>query len=276
MGGDPFRENNVKRYFLLLTMLVLAVSACTIRVDVGIDVNEDESGTFSLFMGFDEEFQQLAEQGGAEGLDMTEGLQDVPEGWTVEEVVEDGFEGVRISSDFNSLDELNTRVEELGGQADAGATTDFLSDVGLTHDGDEFRFRADVSGLDEGLTDAVGESGGDELFEGLDPSALFEDLFEIRLKLTLPGEIGANNADEVDGNTLIWNVGLGDEGGTFEAVSSTGDGSSALLYVGIGVAALVVVGVAITAIRRRREEAAVTAVTSAPVTTEAPPFDPVD
>jgi LPXTG-motif cell wall-anchored protein len=110
----------------------------------------------------------------------------------------------------------------------------------------------------------------------MDPATFLEDLFEIRFKLTLPGEIGDNNADVVEGNTLIWNVGLSDEGGTYEAVSSTGGSNSALLYAGIGVAALVVVGVGVTAMRRRKETAAVEAVTSAPISTEAPPFDPID
>ena len=104
----------MKRYFPLMTVLVLVLSACTIRLDVGVTVNEDESGTFSLFMGFDEEFQQLMEQGGGEGFDMTEGLEDVPEGWTVEDVVEDGFEGVRITTDFQDFEELDQKLGELG------------------------------------------------------------------------------------------------------------------------------------------------------------------
>ncbi len=204
----------MKRFIPLIMLLGLVLSACTIRFDIGIDVNEDESGTFALFMGFDEEFQQLADEGGGEGFSLTEGLEDVPEGWTVENVVEDEFEGVRISTNFESFDDLDAKLAELGDTADTGVGTDFLSDFSLTHEGDEFRFDVDVSGLDEGLTDAVGDSGGEDLFSGIDPASFFEDLFEIRFKLTLPGTIGDNNADEVDGNTLIWNVDLADEGGT--------------------------------------------------------------
>jgi hypothetical protein len=267
----------VKRYVLILMLLALVLSACTIRFDVGVVVNEDETGTFSLFMGLDEELQQLANEGGAEGLDLTEGLEDVPEGWTVEEVSEDGFDGVRASTDFDSFEDLEKRLGELNESTDTGIGTDFLSDFGLTHEGDEFRFEVDVSGLDQELTDAMGEGGGgDDLFSGMDPATFLEDLFEIRFKLTLPGEIGDNNADVVEGNTLIWNVGLSDEGGTYEAVSSTGGSNSALLYAGIGVAALVVAGVGVTAMRRRKEAAAVEAVTSSPISTEAPPFDPID
>lgn len=266
----------MKRYFPAFILLVLALSACTIRIDVGVDINEDESGSFALFMGFDEEFQQLAEQSGGEDLDFTQGLEDVPEGWTAEEVTEDGFQGVRISTSFSSIDDLESKMGELGAETGAGVGTDFLSDFGLTHDGDEFRFKVDVSGLDQQLTDAMGEGGGDDLLSGIDPTTLFEDLFEIRFKLTLPGEIKSNNADIVDGNTLIWNVAISDEGGTYEAVSSTGGDSSILLYAGIAIAALVVVGVAVIATRRRKQAAAEAAINAAPVSMEAPPVNPVD
>ncbi len=266
----------MKRYIPLLMILGVALSACTIRFDVDLRINEDESGTFALFVGFDEEFQQLIEQGGGEGFELTEGIEDVPEGWTVENVVEEGFEGVRIQTPFNDLEDLESKLGDLGDTADSGVGTDFLSDFALTHEGDEFRFEVDVSGLDEGLSDAVGDTGGDDLLSGIDPTQLFEDLFEIRFRLTLPGTIGDNNADSVDGNTLTWNVDPTDEGTTYLAVSSTGGGSSALLVGGIVAAAAVVAGVGFVAVRRRRDEAAVEAVTSAQVSLDAPPVDPVE
>ena len=265
----------MKRYVPLFLLLMLVLSACTIRLDIGVDVNEDESGTFALFMGFDEEFQQLAEQSGGEDLNITEGLEDVPEGWTVEEVTEDGFTGVRVSADFESFEELDTRIGELSESTDTGVSTDFLQDFGLTHEGDEFRFSVDVSGVDDELAGALGESGGDDLFSGLDTATLIEDLFQIRFKLTLPGEIGENNADEIDGNTLLWNVALSDEGGTYEAVSSTGGGSSALLLGAAAVAAVVIVGVGVTAVKRRKNDAVADAIDSTPMSMDAPPIDPV-
>ena len=101
----------VKRYVPLFLLLTLVLSACTIRFDIGVEVNEDESGTFSLFIGLDEELRQLAEQSGGDDLDITQGLEDVPEGWTVEEVTEDGFEGVRVTADFASFEDLDRQVQ---------------------------------------------------------------------------------------------------------------------------------------------------------------------
>ncbi len=254
----------MKRYIPFFAVLVLVLSACTIRLDVDLVVNEDETGTFSLFMGFDDELRDLMEQGGGEALDLTEDLSDVPEGWTVEEVTEDGFEGVRISTDYDSFEDLNAKLSEMNDGADGGVGTDILSDFGLTHEGDEFRFEADASGVDEGLSGALGESGGDDMLSGLDPSSIMGDLFEIRFNLTMPGSIGEHNADTVNGNLLTWNLDLTEEGQTFKAVSTVGGGSSALLIGGIAVAALVVVGVGVTAVRRRKGDAAVDAIAGTP------------
>ena len=253
----------MKRYIPLFVLMMLALSACTIRLDLGVNVNEDESGTFDLFMGFDEDLRQLMEQGTGDGLGITEQLSDVPDDWTVEEVAEDGFEGVRISTDFESFDDLEAKLTEMSDDGGGGLGSDMLSDFELTHEEDEYRFRADVSGVDEGLTEAVGDSGGDML-SGIDAS-MMEDLFEIRFRLTLPGSIGENNADAVSANTLTWNLDLGSSGGELYATSTTGGGSSTMLIGGAAAAAVALVGFGVAASRRRKKGAAVDAVTNSPI-----------
>jgi hypothetical protein len=248
----------VKRYVPLFLLLTLVLSACTIRFDVGLVVNEDESGTFTLFVGLDDELRELMEQGGGEALDITDQLSDVPEGWTVEEVTEDGFEGVRVATDYTSFDDLNAKLGEMSeGDESGGLGGDLLSDFDIAHEGDEYRFVADVSNVDEGLTGALDDSGSEDLLGGLDPSSLLGDLFEIRFQLTLPGTINEHNADSVNGNTLTWNLDVTEEAGTLEASSTVGGSSSALLLGGAAVAAVVVVGVGVTAVRRRKESVAV-------------------
>ncbi|MCP3994534.1 MAG: hypothetical protein GY722_05640 [bacterium] len=253
----------MKRYVPLFAVLVLVLSACTIRIDLVVNVNEDESGTFDLFVGFDEDLRQLMEQGGGGDLDITEQFSDAPDNWTVEEVSEGGFEGVRISTDFESFDDLEVKLAELSDDGGGGLGSDMLSDFELTHEEDEYRFRADVSGVDEGLTEAVGDSGGDML-SGFDAS-LMEDLFEIRFRLTLPGTIGDNNADGVNGNTLTWNLDVGADGDELYASSTAGGGSSMMLIGGAAVAAVALVGVGVAASRRRKTNAAVDAVTNSPI-----------
>ena len=94
---------------------------------------------------------------------------------------------------------------------------------------------ADAPPNNTGLPDGL--KAGLETLSGMDMSSLLGDLFEIRFNLTLPGSIGANNATSVNGNTLTWEVDLTDEGGSFEAVSTVGGGSSAMLLGGAAVAA---------------------------------------
>ncbi|MDJ0952941.1 MAG: hypothetical protein QNJ81_04620 [Acidimicrobiia bacterium] len=253
----------MKRYIPLFALLALVLSACTIRLDVGLTVNENETGTFSLFMGFDQEMQDLIAQGGGGDFDLTEDLSDVPEGWTAVEVSEDGFDGVRIATDYDSFEDLEAKLAELGDGTD-GVGTDLLSDFGLSRDGDEFRFEVDASGVDEGLSGALGESGGEDLLEGVDPSVILGDLFEVRFNLTMPGSITEHNADSVNGNTLTWELEFAEEGQTLMAVSTVGGGSSALLIAGIAVAAVAVIGAGVAIARRRKGDAAVEAVTSAP------------
>jgi len=253
----------MKRYLPLFVFLALALSACTIRFDIGLNINEDESGTFALFVGMDEELRELMETGGGEDVSMTDELvDDAPEGWTVEEVTEDGFEGARISTEFDSIEDLEAKLSEMSEGGDAGmGGTDLLSGFELTHEGDEYSFKADVSGLDDDLTGAIGEGGGD-MMSGLDAS-MMEDLFEIRFRLTLPGSIGEHNADTVNGSELTWNLSMTDERESLHASSTTGGGSSALLIGGVAVAAAAALGVGVAASRRRKTKVEEDAVSNA-------------
>lgn len=260
----------MKRLIVLLA-LGLALSACTVRVDLGVGVNEDESGTFSLFVGLDQELQQLAQQSGGEDLNFTQAMEDVPEGWTAEEVSQEGFDGVKVSTDFSSFDALESKLAQLAETGGTGMPTDFLSGFGLTHEGDEFRFKVDVSGLSQGLGDALGAGGGDDMLQGFSPDQILQDLFQIRFLLTLPGKIESNNADSVDGNTLIWNVGVADEGTTYEAVSTTGGAGAGVLWGVLVLALVAAAAVGLIFFRRKQEKEAVAAVTGQPVMGSTPP-----
>lgn len=249
--------------FLALMMLALALSACTIRFDMGVDVKEDESGTFTVFVGLDKEMQDLMAQSGGEDTNIVDQLTNqVPEGFEVEDYSEDGFDGARITGTFSSLDDLNTRLTEAGGGESTALGGDVVNSFQFTHDGDEFHFSADVSALGQDLTDTLGQAGSDEIPSGFDTSML-SDLFDMRFRLTLPGEIKENNADSVSGNTLTWKLALDEQRDALEAVSSTAGGSSALLIGGAAVIAAALLGGGV-AMGRRRKKAAVDAVESAP------------
>jgi hypothetical protein len=215
------------RRTVLLVALALIATACQIRFDTSVVVNEDGSGSFTIEIGLDEEFRQLSESSD-DTSDPTEGFDEIPDGWTSEPFTDGKFEGVRVSTDFNSLEDLNTRLAQLNelSTEEEGSPTDLFQDMSIEESGGTFTFRAGAEGLAESVLSD--DEGG---FEGLDPSALFGELFLIRLLVTLPGEPGEHNADELVENTFIWNIGLDDEGSEFIATSSTGGGLNALVIV---------------------------------------------
>ena len=198
-------------------------------------------------------------------MDLTEGLADTPPaGWTAEEFENGGFEGVRISTDFTSIDDLNARLLDLAEiSGEDGSPTDLFDGLEIRKDGNTFSFRAGAEGLSDSLLSE--DDGG--VFEGFDPSMIFESLFEIRLLVTLPGELGEHNADEVRGNTLIWNVGLDDEGAEFSATSTVGGGGlNPLVLVVLIIAAAAAIFMVLS---RRKDETDISPESPEPVEPEA-------
>jgi len=240
-------------------LLAVALSSCTVRFDSHITIDADESGTFALEISLDEELRELAAQSGeADGFDLTGDLGDAPPGWSITEFAAGEFEGFRIATDFADFADLDLRLAELTASTDAGSPAPtFLEESGLTRSGNDFAFRTTITGLQD---DLAGLSGGsdDLTFEGFDPSTVFAQLFQVRFIVTLPGKIGANNADSVDGNTLFWDIGFDDEGLTLHAASTAGagGGGSTALALGLLVFAAVAIGVIVYRVsqRNRREE----------------------
>jgi hypothetical protein len=217
----------MKRVIPLL-VLTLVLTGCKIRFDSVTTVEADGSGTLALEISLDEEFRQLIEESG-EGsfFDLEQDLQDIPGGWTASEFSRGEFEGVRISAAFSDFADLDRRLAQLTEADGEEVAPSFLQVSGLSRDGDRFTFRTELEGLEEGLTDlGATEGGGDLGFEGFDPASLFGEVFEIRYLVTLPGEITSHNANVVEGNTLIWNIGITDEGRVLSAESDAGSGSA--------------------------------------------------
>lgn len=236
-----------------LTFVVL-LTGCTVRFDSIISVEEDGSGTLAIEVGLDEEFRNLLEEQGDTSFAPDPDADDIPPGWTVEEFIDGDFEGFRVSVDFADLSELDRRLAELAESAeedDGGAAPALLEPGILTQDGDAFHFSMPLQGLEEDLSAA---SGGDDAFGDIDFEQLMTELFEIRFLVTLPGSITDHNADRVEGSTLVWEIGLADEGTTLSASSQLGGGSgvTTILLIVVAVILVAVAGFfAVTVIRRR-------------------------
>jgi len=130
----------------------------------------------------------------------------VPDGFDAEELTEDGFEGVRVSTGFDSIDELNSLLSSAGASAVDHVDVGALDSLELTHDGDEFVFRADVGEVSDTFAQELGD---DETMSEIGTEML-ADLFDFRFRLTLPGDVTDHNADQATGGELVWLLDLSD------------------------------------------------------------------
>ncbi len=233
-------------------LLALALSACTIKFDADLAVNEDESGTFAIVFGFDEEVAAGLERF-APDLDLMDQLNELGEvdGWTTEEVTEDGFEGVRASTEFSSFDDLDSKLVALDTTGAGGFAAGALSRFDLEHVDDTFSFEADITGLTEELGGSFGDFPIGDIGTVLG-SGNISDIFDAEFHLSLPGSIDQHNADTVNGSNLTWDLTFDDSQEVLSATSSLGGDNSAL-FVGDGAVVLVgLVGAGVFAARRRK------------------------
>ena len=233
---------------ILVLVAVVLLAACEFRIRADLVIEEDESGTLSVELSMDEELATLA---GSFGGELAIGEEIVPSGWTAELVSDEGYEGIRASTDFGSLDGLEQRLGELAegtGTADTPLLA-FLADISPVRDEDTFRFRLMIP---EEIAAMIGE----ELQQSPIPIdlAVLDEVFDIRLSLVLPGDILASNADVVTGQTLVWDISLTDSGRVLEAESQVpGPDRTRLVVLGAVVVALLVVVYLVVRLLRRRQ-----------------------
>ena len=230
-----------------LILLALVLTACKIRIDVALEIAEDETGAFELAISLDQEMRDLLSQSGNDQPPIDDNL---PEGWISEAFVDGEFEGTRATSTFSSFDDLSERLNDIvdDGFGNAATAPDFLSQLQLSREGDSFTFSADLTGLEEGLDTAIGGAAGDS--GGVDPSAFLAELVDIRVVLTMPGDIVTSNADATAGSTLTWNLSVLDDGKTLTAESTTAspiEPSSVIPVIAVGLMIFAIVVI----VRRR-------------------------
>lgn len=270
----------------LLTVCALVLTACEFRIHTDLVIEEDGSGVLSLEMSVDDQLAGLAESGmGMDMMDMgeieimgegegpIELIDDgwVPDGWTIE-VVSDDYQGIRASTEFDDLDGLEERLRDLaenGADIPIPMTTGaggMLSGMSLEQEGDVLVFWLEIPEQSGALLEGM---EGMEDDPALDLSVL-DEVFDIRLTLTLPGEIVAErtNADLITGQTLVWNLSMDDGGRVLEAQSQLPRSGASMIIVW-AVAALALAAAVYLVIDRRRRQAA-----AAPAAPEPP--DPAE
>jgi len=227
----------MRRLIVLAALLALVATACKIETNYGAVINEDGTATLIQEIGMDQEAQTSLMP---EGTDPFEGqpLAELPGARTHTETRGDMTFWI-IEADLASTDELKAQLLA-GGQE--GLLTAF--DVQITDT------KITVTATGDTTNSLATESSG------FDP-AMFADALSANFKLTLPGRIGTNNADSVNGNTLTWSIpvtgGVVDIQAESNPSASPGGGGFPLWL--IIVLAVVVLGVAGWFVMRSRKPA---------------------
>lgn len=254
----------------LLALLPLALAGC-FRVDLGITVNDDGSGTMTMLVAFDESLLSLMQGlgdttdsagGTADGdsapvdpLAMLGGIDpsELPPGVTVEPYQEDEFVGATFTFSFAATDDVAAAIEDAFAATDAGSP--FGGEGGAPLEGLILRKEDDGGWLFEAAvpSPAAGQDGLDASMAAL---LLGDASFSVRIRL--PGEVVETNADErgADGE-LIWHIDpAGDDRALMARTRPASGGSNALLVGGAVLATVLIVGGLGYWVRRRASASA--------------------
>jgi hypothetical protein len=271
----PVRPALVVSAALIVLLLagLMFVTGCNAQTGVDTNVNEDGSGTVGIRLAADKDLQDalsgvagsfggqagailgiLGDLGGLGGgmptsvdelFNLVVGQ--IPGDWTVERGTDSsGARWISVTRSFANPEELQ---QILSGQ--------FLSSViatdnfSLTQDNGFFTNKTRYSATaDAGSVTSRAQSAA-----GLAQSVLGQVL-TVENRVTLPGTLKDNNADEIRGNTLVWNVGTSGSK-EMHATSTIYNWGAIAGTVILGVAIIVgLVIVLILVLRRRRRKPA--------------------
>lgn len=188
---------------MAVALLLPLLAGCKIQMNLDTTIGSDGSGTVGVHLSADKEIQDLmASQGGGGDL-FSEFAAGVPEGWDSDSGTDpDGTRWVKASRTFDDPSEIMSFLQ----QGDTSPAESLgAQEFSLTQEKGRLSVKTVFSAKWDMST--VLAATGEQAPEGIDPAAL-SSIFEIQNRLTLPGSIKENNADEVDGNTLIWRPSL--------------------------------------------------------------------
>ncbi len=225
----------MRQTLLPLLLLALLGSACQVKIEQSMLIEDDGSGRIVLDVLLDEELRTLTGfEDAASAFELAGG---VPDGFVVEDLVVDDFAGARATSEFSSLDELSTILED-------AASTGLADTVSITREGNEYRYVATIADLG-----AAAEGLG-----GFVTADTFDDFFDITLSVQLPGEVVDHNADRLDEDgTLVWHIEIEDSGATLSGTSRVAT-DWAPIAIGVILVAAVLGGVAVMMRNRKSEK----------------------
>jgi len=273
-----------RRLIVLVVGAAVLLTGC-LKLDVGLEVNDDGSGTLRMISAVDvQKLEELAEMFGEDAAtegepSIREQVEDIdpselPPGASVTYYEDGRFQGVEVVVAFTAEDDLGQLIGEAlaaspgdAGDLGSGPTAGMFESFLVEPDGaGGWRFEATMASTDE-LAD-----------EGGMPPEMLRNLIgepEVQFSIRLPGRQVEHNADRLLGDgTMVWDLDL--FGGTGEQalaartvpgspITGSDDGGLSPVVVGLVAIGVLLGAVAVVLfIRNGRAGAAPPATPTAP------------
>ena len=234
-------------------VVLLALSACQVRVTAGIDVGADGDGTVRAAVGLDgEALRAVGDLAAALRVDDLRGA-----GWEVEGPRQegDGLTWVRAARPFSDVEEALLALSELSGPDGPFRNLSFERERSFLRTRTRLTGTVDLSGGLTGVADAdLRNLVGDTI--RLDPEGLrgalgadLDQAVQVQFEARLPGSV-RSNAPERIGDRLVWRPAMGQQ----LAIEASSSGLKVpVVPIAVATVLVVVVGAgAVVVVRRRR------------------------
>ena len=191
---------------LLIIFLCIFFSSCQAEWIMYLEINEDESGKYSISILLDQEAQIFAIETGQTEIGGLESIvESLPEGFGSTVYQKDKMFGIMIRNSFNSIEEFEQQLDILLSGENTALLLLPLQEIKIEKDEKEFKVYGEFSALLNG--------------ENITPEAA-ENLYSGKLMVKAPGRVTKPKLDEINNNTIIFtHAGLLEQ--SFEVQSTT-------------------------------------------------------
>ncbi len=191
---------------LLIIFLCIFFSSCQAEWIMDLEINEDESGKYSISILLDQEAQIFAIETGQTEIGGLESIvESLPEGFGSTVYQKDKMFGIMIRNSFNSIEEFEQQLDILLSGENTALLLLPLQEIKIEKDEKEFKVYGEFSALLNG--------------ENITPEAA-ENLYSGKLMVKAPGRVTKPKLDEINNNTIIFtHAGLLEQ--SFEVQSTT-------------------------------------------------------
>lgn len=196
--------NTKFKFYLLITFLLF--SACEVKWSMEVEFNEDYSGSYKILILLDQDAQFYALDTGQAtaigGLDAI--LADLPEGYGSSIYQDGNYLGILVRNDFQNTEELQAQFKLLNENENTALLLLPIEEINFSESSRSFN----INGI-------FGEIfvSDEERIEG------FDNVFDGKLSLIVPGNITRPNLENIVDNTVIFDI-EGTSVKTFEVVAN--------------------------------------------------------